>query len=154
MPRENVFTGRLDWTGSAAHDAQGVLVLPRRYLIEFDGIAPLDGSSPRNAGGDADKHNPETLLVSSLMACHHLTYLALCEKARIALVAYRDTASGTLALRDGKMRFVDVLLRPVVRVADATQAEAALRLHDRAHEQCFIANSMNFTVRVEPEVGA
>ena len=88
------------------------------------------------------------------MACHHLTYLALCEKARIALVAYRDTASGTLALRDGKMRFVDVLLRPVVRVADAMQVEAALRLHDRAHEQCFIANSMNFTVRVEPEVGA
>jgi len=154
MPREHVFTGRLDWTGRAAHDAQGVVQLPRRYLIEFDGIAPLDGSSPPAFRGDADKHNPETLLVSSLMACHHLTYLALCEKARIALVAYRDTASGTLALRDGKMRFVDVLLRPVVRVADATQVEAALRLHDRAHEHCFIANSVNFTVRVEPEVGA
>ena len=154
MQREHVFTGRLDWTGSAGHDAQGALQLPRRYLIEFDDIAPLEGSSPPAFRGEADKHNPETLLVSSLMACHHLTYLALCEKARITLVAYRDTATGTLALRDGKMRFVDVLLQPVVRVADAAQVETALRLHARAHENCFIANSMNFTVRVEPQVGA
>ena len=154
MQSEHVFTGRLDWTGSARHDAQGSLQLPRRYLIEFDDIAPLEGSSPPAFRGDGDKHNPETLLVSSLMACHHLTYLALCEKARITLVAYRDTATGTLALRDGKMRFVDVLLQPVVRVADAAQVETALRLHARAHENCFIANSMNFTVRVEPQVGA
>ena len=154
MQREHVFTGRLDWTGSARHDAQGALQLPRRYLIEFDDIAPLEGSSPPAFRGDADKHNPETLLVSSLMACHHLTYLALCEKTRIALVAYRDTATGTLAVRDGKMRFVDVLLQPVVQVADAAQVDAALRLHARAHENCFIANSMNFTVRVEPQVGA
>jgi organic hydroperoxide reductase OsmC/OhrA len=154
MQREHVFTGRLDWTGSAEQDAQGALYLPRRYLIEFDDIAPLEGSSPPVFRGEPDKHNPETLLVSSLMACHHLTYLALCEKARIALLAYRDTGSGTLALRDGKMRFVDVLLKPVVRVADAAQVDAARRLHERAHENCFISNSMNFSVRVEPEVGA
>ena len=49
---------------------------------------------------------------------------------------------------------VDVLLRPVVQVADATQVDAALRLHERAHDNCFIANSVNFSVRVEPQVGA
>jgi organic hydroperoxide reductase OsmC/OhrA len=154
MQREHVFTGRLDWTGTARHDAQGALELPRRYLIEFDGIAPLEGSSPPVFRGEADKHNPETLLVSSLMACHHLTYLALCEKARITLLAYRDTASGKLALRDGKMRFVDVLLQPVVQVADAAQVQSALRLHERAHENCSISNSVNFSVRVEPQVAA
>ena len=154
MQREHLFTGRLDWTGRAAQDTQGALLLPRNYLIEFDDIAPLEGSSPAVFRGEGDKHNPETLLVSSLMACHHLTYLALCEKARIALLAYRDTATGTLGMRDGKMRFVDVLLRPVVQVVDAAQVESALRLHERAHDNCFIANSVNFSVRVEPQVGA
>jgi organic hydroperoxide reductase OsmC/OhrA len=154
MSNEHVYTGRLDWTGSAVQDAQGALHLPRKYLLEFEGVAPLEGSSPPVYRGEADKHNPETLLVSALMACHHLTYLALCEKRRIGLLSYSDTAVGKLAVRDGKMRFVDVLLQPVVRVADAANVEQALKLHERAHEQCFIANSMNFTVRVAPQVSA
>jgi organic hydroperoxide reductase OsmC/OhrA len=45
-----------------------------------------------------------------------------------------------------------VVLRPVVTVADPSMSDAAQAAHHQAHEWCFIANSVNFEVRVEPEV--
>jgi organic hydroperoxide reductase OsmC/OhrA len=93
-------------------------------------------------------------MVSSLMACHHLTYLAACERAGIGIAAYTDHGVGTLAMRDGKMRMVGVVLRPQVRVADAARVDEARALHEKAHANCFMSNSVNFEVRVEPSVSA
>ena len=91
------------------------------------------------------KHNPEDLLVASLAACHMLTYLAECARAGIEVVAYEDQASGKMAFKDRKMRFVEVTLAPQVTIAagDLAQAEA---LHAKAHDGCFIASSVNFPV--------
>lgn len=151
MSQSHLFEGRLRWTGSAG-DAGGKLALSRAFTIAFDGKAPIDGSSPSVFNGDDARHNPETLMVSSLMACHHLTYLAVCERAGIALTGYTDRATGTLAIKDGKMRMVEVVLRPQVTLADASQAERANALHDKAHANCFMSNSVNFEVRVEPQI--
>jgi organic hydroperoxide reductase OsmC/OhrA len=57
-------------------------------------------------------------------------------------------------MRDGKMRMVEVVLRPQVRVADAAQIANARELHGKAHANCFMSNSVNFEVRVEPTVTA
>jgi organic hydroperoxide reductase OsmC/OhrA len=48
--------------------------------------------------------------------------------------------------------FREVVLRPLVTVADASMTDAAQAAHHQAHEWCFIANSVNFEVRVEPRV--
>ena len=92
--------------------------------------------------------------VSSLMACHHLTYLSVCERAGIRVLEYRDHGTGTLAMKDGKMRMVEVSLAPQVRIADASQVEQARELHAKAHSHCFMSNSVNFEVKVEPAVTA
>jgi len=104
--------------------------------------------------GDDSRHNPETLMVSSLMACHHLTYLSVCERAGIRVLEYRDHGTGTLAMKDGKMRMVEVQLAPQVRIADSAQLEQARELHAKAHSHCFMSNSVNFEVKVEPAVTA
>jgi organic hydroperoxide reductase OsmC/OhrA len=49
-------------------------------------------------------------------------------------------------------RFTDVLLRPVVTITPDSDAEVAHSLHDRAHAECFIANSVSFPVLCEPEI--
>ncbi|WP_306664820.1 OsmC family protein [Streptomyces sp. Rer75] len=49
-------------------------------------------------------------------------------------------------------RFTEVVLRPVVTVADAAMLERARSAHGDAHRTCFIANSVNFPVRHEPTV--
>lgn len=153
MAQTHQFEGSLHWTG-AASDADGKVQLPRQFTIEFPGKPALEGSSPAVFNGDDRRHNPETLMVSSLMACHHLTYLAVCERAGVRLATYEDSATGTLAIKDGKMRMVEVLLRPRVTVVDPAQVERALALHDKAHANCFMSNSVNFDVRVAAEVGA
>jgi organic hydroperoxide reductase OsmC/OhrA len=126
----------------------------RAFRIEFPGKAAIEGSSPAVFNGDDGRHNPETLMVASLLACHHLTYLAVCERSGIVLTGYSDQATGTLAIKDGKMRMVEVVLRPRVTVADAAQVERALALHEKAHANCFMSNSVNFEVKIEPEVTA
>lgn len=93
-------------------------------------------------------------MVASLMACHHLTYLAVCERAGIEVVGYSDSATGTLAIKDGKMRMVEILLQPQVRVADAARLEQARELHAKAHANCFMSNSVNFEVKVQAVVTA
>jgi len=89
-----------------------------------------------------------------VMACHHLTYLAVCERAGVEVLEYRDSATGTLAIKDGKMRMVEVVLWPQVRIADPAQLEQARELHAKAHANCFITNSVNFEVKVQPTVSA
>jgi organic hydroperoxide reductase OsmC/OhrA len=47
--------------------------------------------------------------------------------------------------------FESVLLRPKVTIESGAVQEA-LHLHQEAHQACFIANSVNFPVRLEPAI--
>jgi organic hydroperoxide reductase OsmC/OhrA len=48
--------------------------------------------------------------------------------------------------------FEEVVLRPVVTVADVSMVERAGHLHEEASKRCFIASSVNFPVRHEPKI--
>jgi organic hydroperoxide reductase OsmC/OhrA len=84
-----------------------------------------------------------------------VTYLALCARSRLRVLACEDDAHGVLG-EDGRGggRFEWVELRPRVTVSDASEIERATRLHDKAHELCFIASSCNFPVPHRAEVRA
>lgn len=153
MHKEHVFEGALLWTGES-HAAEGGVTIGRRFRLDFPGKAPIEGASPAVFKGDDAFHNPETLMVASLMACHHLTYLSLCERAGIALVTYSDQAVGRLGMREGRMQMTTVALHPQVRVARTEDLERAAALHAKAHANCFMSNSVNFEVTVEPVVSA
>ncbi len=84
------------------------------------------------------------------MQCHFLTFMAVAIKTGLRVTAYSDRASGRLGMKDGKMRFVEVVLRPQVALAELVDAAKLASLHDKAHRNCFMSNSVNFTVRVEP----
>jgi organic hydroperoxide reductase OsmC/OhrA len=75
-----------------------------------------------------------------------LWFVALARAKRLSLTAYEDDAEGTM---DGT-RFTGAVLRPRVEFDDGTDAEAIRELHHKAHERCFISNSVNFPVEVEP----
>lgn len=154
MSQQHLFEGSLHWTGSAHDDEHGKLKLARSFVVRFKDKAPIEGSSPAVFNGDETRHNPETLLVASLMGCHLLTYLAVCERAGIRVLEYGDSGSGTLAMKDGRMRMTEVVLWPQVRIADAAKLEQARELHTKAHANCFISNSVNFEVKVQPTVTA
>ena len=151
MAREHHFAARLVWTGAAQGPIKDYDSYSREYRIEVAGKPPIEGSSDPTFGGDAGRLNPEDLLVMALAACHMLSYLALCARAGIAVAAYEDRASGKMATKDRRMRFVEVTLAPEVRVA-AGDLERARALHEDAHAACFIASSVNFPVVNTPTV--
>ncbi len=151
MAREHHFAARLLWTGAAAGPTRSYEGHARAWRVEIAGKPPLEGSADPVFRGDAARYNPEDLLVVALATCHMLSYLALCARAAIEVAAYEDQASGTMAIKDGRMRFVEVTLTPKVVIA-AGDLERAQALHARAHSECFIANSVNFPVRNRPTV--
>ncbi len=95
---------------------------------------------------------PEELLVSSLSACHMLWYLHLCADAGVVVTDYSDEARGVMEETTSGGRFTLVVLQPHVTVASPDMIEKAMQLHTSAHTHCFIANSVNFEVHVEPEI--
>jgi organic hydroperoxide reductase OsmC/OhrA len=151
MAHEHTFAARLIWTGAEQGPTRSHESYSRDYVVEIEGKPPLAGSAAPAFRGDPARHDPEGLLVAALSACHMLSYLYLCAGAGIEVVAYEDRASGTMAIKDRKMRFVDVLLEPKVTIAKGDR-ERAIALHEGAHEACFIANSVNFPVRHQPVV--
>jgi len=152
MAQIHHFSARISWTGAAKGTTSSYESYSRDYLIEIPGKPPLAGSADKVFRGDSSRHNPEDLLVMSLSACHMLTYLAEAARAGVHVVAYSDEAGGTMQLKDGKMRFTEVSLRPQVVIAKVGDPALATRLHEKAHEHCFIANSVNFPVTCDARV--
>jgi organic hydroperoxide reductase OsmC/OhrA len=75
----------------------------------------------------------------------------LCAKEGVVVTDYVDHATGTLVeTPDGSGHFEEVTLRPRVTIASAQHMDRATELHPRAHDMCFVANSVNFDVRTEP----
>ncbi len=140
------------WTGAAQGATRDYASYSREHEILVEGKPTLRGSAAPAFRGDATLHNPEDLLVAALSACHMLSYLAFAARAGIAVEAYEDHATGTMAEVEGTIRFTKVLLRPEVRLAPGADVDAAVALHARAHRACFIASSVNFPVENDPVV--
>ncbi len=152
MAHVHQFSAKLTWTGAARGSTSSYESYSRDHVVEVPGKPPLPGSADKVFRGDSTRHNPEDLLVMSLSACHLLTYLAEAARAGVLVVAYSDEASGTMQMHEGRMRFTDVSLRPQVVIAAGSDAALAMRLHEKAHEHCFIANSVNFPVSCDARV--
>lgn len=131
----------------------------RRHLIRFDGGAELTGSSSPHVVplpmSDPAGVDPEEAFVAALSSCHMLWFLALAAKQRYCVERYTDNAEGIMARNAaGKMAMTQVTLRPAAifsgeKLPTREQLDA---LHHRAHEECFIANSVTTEVRCEPVV--
>lgn len=151
VAKEHHFAARVVWSGAERGGTTSYDAYSREYRVEIEGKPPLRGSADPAFRGDAALHNPEDLLVAALAGCHLLSYLALCARAGIEVVAYEDRARGRMAIKDGRMRFVEVELAPQVVVA-AGDLDKAKKLHEQAHALCFIANSVNFPVLNPPTI--
>lgn len=156
MSDAHQFETRLTWPARADQPRPPEQVFSRDNVMHTPGKHDVAGSAPAVYGGDPSRYNPEELLLMSLSECHMLTYLAVAAKKRMTIIAYEDRATGTLGIgphgNAGKMSMQEVVLRPKVTVAKGTDLAEAMAIHDKAHANCFMANSMNFPVRHEAEI--
>lgn len=147
------YAARSEWTGNLGEGTASYRAYSRDHVITAAGKPELLGSSDPAFRGDASRWNPEDLLLASLSSCHMLWYLHLCAQAQIVVLAYGDDALGTMVeTADGGGRFEEAVLRPRATLAAGGDVARAMALHEEAHRLCFIANSVNFPVRIEPTV--
>jgi organic hydroperoxide reductase OsmC/OhrA len=147
------YSARLVWDGNTGEGTSSYGGYERQYRVLIAGKPDLEGSADPMFRGDARKHNPEDLFVASLSSCHMLSYLALCARQGVRVLAYEDDACGTLVVNeDGGGKFEEVTLRPSVTIAGSENVALALHLHDAASDQCFVASSCSIPIRHIPTV--
>ncbi len=80
-----------------------------------------------------------------------LTFLAVAAQRGLTVDAYEDDAVGYLEKNDkGKLAVTRVVLRPRIVFGGEAPAPAFVdQMHDKAHRECFIANSVLTEVEVE-----
>ena len=151
--KQHSYLTRTVWTGNLGEGTANYRAYSRDHVISAAGRPDLAGSSDPAFRGDATRWNPEDLLIAALSSCHMLWYLHLCAQAQITVLAYHDDATGTMVEdAGGGGRFTQAVLRPAATLAAGADAALAKALHEEAHRLCFIANSVNFPVSIEPTV--
>jgi organic hydroperoxide reductase OsmC/OhrA len=143
------------WTGNQGSGTSAYRAYSRNHEISAVGKPVVPASSDPAFNGDPGRYNPEDLLVASLSGCHMLWYLHLCAVNKVVVLEYEDNAAGIMEqTADRGGHFVEVTLHPTITITAQSNLDTARRLHHDAHEKCFIANSVNFPVRVQPEFRA
>ena len=129
----------------------------RAHRWRFDGGAEVAGSSSplsvRVPMSDPSAVDPEEAFVASLSSCHMLFFLGFAAEEKFRVDSYSDPAEGVMEKNaEGKVAMTRVTLRPkVVFSGERTPSREDLdHLHHRAHEACYIANSVKTEVSCEP----
>jgi organic hydroperoxide reductase OsmC/OhrA len=102
--------------------------------------------------GDPAVLNPEQLLLMAASSCQMLWFLHLAAKARIDVVSYEDEASALMPEDDEPTRITEIALRPRIVVNGDASEERVRKLVETAHDYCYVANSLNSAMTIEPTV--
>ncbi|MDB4982347.1 MAG: peroxiredoxin [Myxococcales bacterium] len=126
----------------------------RAHTWAFDGGAKVPASSSPSVVplpfSDPAGVDPEEAFVASLSSCHMLTYLFLASRKGFVIAAYVDEAVGTLTKNEhGKPWVSRVVLAPrITYVGTRPTPEEEAALHEAAHHDCFISNSVKTEIVV------
>ena len=150
MTRTHTYRSRLSWQGSTA---AGYEAYDRTHRVV---VPPVEGefvlSSDGAFNGDAQLPNPEQLLLAAASSCQLLSFLAIAARSRVDVLAYEDEADAVMPDDQKPMRITRITLRPRIAVAAGSDLDLVRRIADRAHEGCFIANTLNAEMVVEPVI--
>lgn len=148
------YTASIRWSRTGEGDfTRGQYSRAHEWAFDGGSVVPAS-ASPQVVPlpwSDEAGVDPEEAFIAALSSCHMLFFLDFARRRGLVIDSYLDEAEGVLEKReDGKMWVSQVTLHPRVTWAGNPPDEAAITdLHRRAHEACFIANSVTSSVRVE-----
>jgi organic hydroperoxide reductase OsmC/OhrA len=130
----------------------------RRHRWLFDGGAEvLASSSPHTLPepmSDPAGIDPEEAFVAALASCHMLWFLAIAAARGYCVDSYSDNPVGVMGMmEDGRRKKIThVTLRPHATFGSESQPthEEINGMHQKAHANCFISNSINSEVICTP----
>jgi organic hydroperoxide reductase OsmC/OhrA len=144
---DRTYDAAVTWSGTTAG---GYRAYGRGHVARIGG-SDLALSADAAFRGDAALPNPEQLVVAAAGSCQLLSFLAVAARAGIDVVGYEDDPVGVMPAGRQPMSLTSIELRPTIRVRGADEATVRA-LVERAHEQCYIANSLRADVAVSPRI--
>ena len=127
----------------------------RAHLWEFDGVTVPASSAPSVLPvpmSSLEAIDPEEALVAATSSCHMLFFLFIAAKQGFVVDSYSDQAYGEMGKNaEGKTLMSKITLRPKIEFSGSKQPIAAeiAEVHQKAHEQCFIGNSLKSEIVIE-----
>jgi organic hydroperoxide reductase OsmC/OhrA len=152
----STYTATIRWSREGAEGfAKGQYSRAHEWAFDGGAVVPASASpqvvpKPWSDDGGVD---PEEAFIASLSSCHMLFFLDFARRAGLVVDSYVDEAEGVMEKReDGRIWMSRVTLRPRVDWSgEKRPSEPEIAdLHHKAHEACFIANSVTTEVTVEP----
>jgi organic hydroperoxide reductase OsmC/OhrA len=122
----------------------------RDHVWRFESGIEVQASANPIYLGSGKAVDPEEAFVASIASCHMLTLLAIAARKRLVVESYADRAVGVMSKNEqGRLAVTSVALHPEIAWAGEAPADDVLaRMHELAHQDCFIANSVRTTITV------
>lgn len=158
MHKTHTFTAHVRWEAIQRTKGRG---LSRAHIISAPDVPEIRGSAAKVFHGDADRWNPEQMLLGAIAQCHMLTFLYLAQSAGISVLSYESHIEGEIGMDPDGVggEFTQVTIHPVVTVDEASLGDpqdiaSVDLLHDKVHEYCFIARSVRAPITIKPQTSA
>ncbi|MDF0534788.1 OsmC family protein [Shewanella yunxiaonensis] len=140
----------VSWETSPAPEGEFV----RDHQIQYGSGQRIEASAAAEYKGNETKVNPEESLLAAISSCHMLTFLTIAHLKRLPVLTYCDKPVAELGKKEsGKIAITHIFLRPQVTFAEGADVdrETLEKIHEKAHANCFIANSLASDTKVEIE---
>jgi organic hydroperoxide reductase OsmC/OhrA len=145
----HLYHARTHWTGDTGLGWDGY---DRAHSASAPPATPDLTLTTGESKGDPAQLNPEQLLLMAASSCQLLWFLHLAAKARVEVIEYEDDAEAEMPEDDPPVRITRIVLRPRIVVRPGPTEERVRHLAELAHEECYIANSLNSEVVLEARV--
>ncbi|SDI86719.1 Organic hydroperoxide reductase OsmC/OhrA [Frankineae bacterium MT45] len=144
------YATEVSWSGSTG---AGYRNYSRSHVVRTPPATnDLEVSADPSFLGDPARQNPEQLLVAAAASCQLLAFLAVAARAGVDVLSYTDTAEALMPVTRGPMRITTITLHPQIVVAAGSDLERIPAFIEQAHEECYIANTLNAEIVIEPQI--
>ncbi|MBM4203267.1 MAG: OsmC family peroxiredoxin [Gammaproteobacteria bacterium] len=116
------------------------------------GLADHHVAPPAEFGGTGAQWSPETLLTGAVVSCYVLGFRTIAGASKLNWTAVECNVLLTLDRVGHAMRFTVLELDVALVVPDARRAERAVRILEKAKEDCLITNSLSAEVTLRPRI--
>jgi organic hydroperoxide reductase OsmC/OhrA len=151
----STYTAKISWRRKAGERfTDGKYSRAHQWAFDGGHVAPASSSPSvvRIPFSDPAGVDPEEALVASLSSCQMLFFLDFARAGGFAVESYDDAAEGVMEKgADGRTSMTRVTLRPHIvfngeKRPSAAEVEA---IHHKAHDACYIANTVKSEIRIE-----
>jgi organic hydroperoxide reductase OsmC/OhrA len=134
----------IDWS----MDRKGIMCSPE--LNQNAGSCIEVATPPEFPKGIPGIWSPEHLFTAAITSCLMTTFLSIAENSKLAFTSFSCRSKGKLDQVEGKYMMSEIILEPVITIADEKDRERAERVLQKSEAACLISNSVKSKITIIP----